>query len=163
MRVANVVVQWIKADLHAIDPSILSYINKFAEKELKKDNFVEISQMIHKELYNTGRFAPFSEKEKERFVLTPPKDIPVFGLLNLQPYEILLCGDSKTIAEQITIMEFDIYSRIGRTELISQKWAKDKSIGQPFLFCCNKYFTSKETKRQNQNVGTMYSSCASAC
>jgi len=126
MRVANVLLQWIKNDLHTIDSAVLNSIDKFAEKSLKKDNFSEIYQMIHKELHTTGRFAPLTEKEKERFQLTAPKEIPIFGLQNLQPYEILLCGDSKTIAEQITIMEFDIYSRIGRTELISQKWAKDK-------------------------------------
>jgi hypothetical protein len=30
------------------------------------------------------------------------------------------------VAEQITILEFDIYRRIGRTEVISQKWAREK-------------------------------------
>jgi len=126
MRAANLVMQWIKNDIHTIDTSVISAIDKFAEKSLKKDNFGEISQMVSKELYSMARFSPFADKEKERIVSSIPREIPIFGLQNLQPHEILFCGDSKTIAEQITIMEFEIYSRIGRTELISQKWAKEK-------------------------------------
>jgi len=83
--------------------------------------------MIKKELDLPDRFAPFSEKEKLIHSLAdPPTFVPLYGLCNLQPYEIFLCGDSKAIADQITIMEFDIYSRINRAELISQKWSKEK-------------------------------------
>lgn len=35
-------------------------------------------------------------------------------------------ADSKAVAEQITNLEFDIYRRINRTEVISQKWAREK-------------------------------------
>jgi hypothetical protein len=52
--------------------------------------------------------------------------VTVLDFPNLLPYEILRGADSKAVAEQITIIEFDIYRRIGRIEVISQKWAREK-------------------------------------
>jgi len=36
MRVANVVLQWLKNDFYTIDPQVLASIEKFSEKTLKK-------------------------------------------------------------------------------------------------------------------------------
>lgn len=53
--------------------------------------------------------------------------MPVYGIQAVKPYEILLASDSKVIAEQITLLEFEIYRRISfKTELLSQRWAKEK-------------------------------------
>lgn len=72
MRVANVILQWVRNDLHAIDFPVLQMLETFAEKTLKKEKFEELSSMILKEL-----------KSKERFNLAvtsdQPRKVPVFG------------------------------------------------------------------------------------
>jgi len=69
-------------------------------------------------------------RSKERFsfndVTEQPKKVPVFGLIGLTPYGILMDGDKETIAEQLTLIESELYMRIQRTELINGKWSKEK-------------------------------------
>lgn len=35
-------------------------------------------------------------------------------------------GEKETIAEQLALIESELYQRIGRTELINGKWSKEK-------------------------------------
>ena len=50
VRVANVVLQWIKRDFHLLDPALITKIDRFCEKTLQKDKLVEISKLIQNEL-----------------------------------------------------------------------------------------------------------------
>lgn len=52
MRVANVLLQWVRMDFHAIDRIVLGQIENFAEKSLKKDKFEELSTWIVKEIHS---------------------------------------------------------------------------------------------------------------
>jgi hypothetical protein len=125
MRVTNLLCNWLKTTFHSIEPGVLGSIEKFADKTLKKD-YGNLCGSVKKELDFPDRFYPFNEKEKSRISLTVPKQVSVLALQAIRPYEILLGADSKIVAEQITLLEFEIYRRITRTELINLKWSKEK-------------------------------------
>lgn len=55
-----------------------------------------------------------------------PDKIPLMQLLMQPSYAVLFLHDKEEIAEQMTLVDFDYYSRIHRTELTNQKWSKDK-------------------------------------
>jgi len=78
-----------------------------------------LSGWIQKELTQTDMFAVRKVKDQ-----TPPKVIPMFELSNLAPYESVLLYDRQTVAEQLTLIEFELYSNIRKPELTDQKWAK---------------------------------------
>jgi len=54
----------VKLDFHSIDTSVLASIEHFAEKNLKKDKFVELSSWISKELSQTDLFSVRKIKDK---------------------------------------------------------------------------------------------------
>uniref|UniRef100_A0A6B2KZ29 Ras-GEF domain-containing protein n=1 Tax=Arcella intermedia TaxID=1963864 RepID=A0A6B2KZ29_9EUKA len=127
MRVTKAIVRWLKVCFQTIDTQVLGAIEKFADKTLKRDKFTEIIQLIKRELDVTDRFAPFSDVEKNIHVTTdPPKVVPMYGLVNYAAYEIFMAGDPKTIADQITLLEFDIFVRINKSEITAQRWSKEK-------------------------------------
>ena len=124
MRAANVVLQWMKLDFYSIDTSVLASIEHFAEKNLKKDKFAELSVWIAKELAQPVRFnlavvdnLVFQDlfsvrKIKDKEI---PKQIIMFELNALSPSDCLLLYDRQTVAEQLTLIEFELYSNIRRT------------------------------------------------
>eukprot|EP01125_Pyxidicula_operculata_P005788 TRINITY_DN2020_c0_g1_i2.p1 TRINITY_DN2020_c0_g1~~TRINITY_DN2020_c0_g1_i2.p1 ORF type:complete len:764 (-),score=149.88 TRINITY_DN2020_c0_g1_i2:55-2346(-) len=122
MRVANVILQWVKSDFHSIDSSVLASIEHFAEKTLKKDKFFQPSTLIQKELHMQERFSINIPSEK----LPPPSKIPHVRFQEIEPYEVLLFGNRHLIAEQLTLIEFEIFQRISRIELTDQRFSKDK-------------------------------------
>lgn len=124
IRSAHFVVQWLKNDIWTIDPQVLECIDKFSEKTLKREALSDVSIIIKREL-DTQVFTTFGEKDRV-IPKDPPASLVLYGLIGHLPYEVFLSADPKSIAEQITLMEFDIYSRILRSELLNQRWSKEK-------------------------------------
>eukprot|EP01125_Pyxidicula_operculata_P013395 TRINITY_DN443_c0_g2_i2.p1 TRINITY_DN443_c0_g2~~TRINITY_DN443_c0_g2_i2.p1 ORF type:complete len:1021 (+),score=272.43 TRINITY_DN443_c0_g2_i2:26-3088(+) len=121
LRVASVIFHWVKQDFYAIDLPVLAAIKNFAEKELEQDKFIEVATWITQELNMKDRFAARQPKNWQ----TPLK-IPIFQFTSKNPYEILISTDQLSIAEQLTLIEIEIFQRITRIELTDQKWSKDK-------------------------------------
>eukprot|EP01128_Nolandella_sp_AFSM9_P006635 TRINITY_DN3460_c0_g1_i1.p1 TRINITY_DN3460_c0_g1~~TRINITY_DN3460_c0_g1_i1.p1 ORF type:complete len:1214 (-),score=256.36 TRINITY_DN3460_c0_g1_i1:159-3764(-) len=119
MRVANVLLRWVRLHFHAIDRTVLGQIEMFAEKVLKKDKFEELSTWIVEEIHSQERF---SFKDFSSF----PDNIPIFEFLECNSYSIWLHGDKEIIAEQFTLIEMNLYNNIQKLELTRGAWSKEK-------------------------------------
>lgn len=125
VRVARWLLDWLKADLHAIDDGTLSEISAFAAV-LQADGWKEISAWIGEELKLVGRFS-VSMKEK-------PTCIPYFGNPFPPAYVLSEC-DVQTIAEQLTLHDWNLYKRVQAKEFSNQNWSKDKYKVQARNIC----------------------------
>lgn len=122
MRVVNFIIQWIRQEFHSIDTNVLASIEHFAEKRLKKDKWNDLSKMIILELGSPERFPPIVPAGKEI-----PKTLPCIAFINgIEPHQVLFAETGHAVAEQISLLELELFQRINRVELTDQKWSKEK-------------------------------------
>jgi len=123
VRVVNIIHKWLKRNSHYVDEGVSSEIRKFMQKELKKDKIFESQiQSIEDELTNTSQY----ELPNSITQTKPPEKIMGYIGELYAPYESVLLGDEMVIAQQLTLIEFDIYSKIKEMELLGQAWSSEK-------------------------------------
>jgi len=115
MRCSNVILHWIKKDYHSIDPATLFQIEKFASTTLVQDKFTVIFPLIIQELETNGKFAVLISK-------SIPKELKFCE----DPHNLLWAEDKATIAEQLTLIDSEIYCQIAYSELTDLKWNESK-------------------------------------
>jgi len=90
-------------------------IERFVTTTLVQDKFTNISQLILSELETSGRFEVKVDKPV-------PKELKIYE----DPIRILFVEDKLDIAEQMTLIDFEIYERIAYIELTDLKWNESK-------------------------------------
>jgi len=85
---------------------------------LATDGFGDIASAITQELHSLP----------SKFLISdlPKNELIIYGLEDIKPNQILFRADKKDIAEQLTIIDFEIYQKIDYRELVGLKWTKDK-------------------------------------
>jgi len=105
-----------------VDDAVTAKVKQFIDKKLKKDKICENQiKVLESELTNMSQYElPAS------IVRKPPDKIMAFIGEIYAPYEIVLLGDELDIAQQLTLIEFDIYSQVKEMELLGQAWSSEK-------------------------------------
>uniref|UniRef100_A0A6B2L5N5 Ras-GEF domain-containing protein n=1 Tax=Arcella intermedia TaxID=1963864 RepID=A0A6B2L5N5_9EUKA len=118
-RVVNTMFKWLKTNPHLIDETVIAKLRKFVDKKLRTDSFFS-SQIntLEDELTN------FSQYEFPSNIVRklPDRFLP----FEHHPFSIVLQYDEQLIANQLTLVEFDIYLKIKEMELMNQAWSKEK-------------------------------------
>eukprot|EP01125_Pyxidicula_operculata_P009150 TRINITY_DN3030_c1_g2_i1.p1 TRINITY_DN3030_c1_g2~~TRINITY_DN3030_c1_g2_i1.p1 ORF type:complete len:1162 (-),score=282.43 TRINITY_DN3030_c1_g2_i1:115-3111(-) len=129
IRVINLMLKWVKRDFHLLDIDLVNQIQHFCEKSLQKEDKFKTPELIISLLND----------EKRYYILENTKPIPkelyVYNT-GVPTWEALIYYDETQIAEQLTIIELDIFRRIQPTELLGLRWSKKsyKSLTQNINF-----------------------------
>jgi len=86
-----------------------------------KDGHAEMSNSLKKLIQN--QIVALEQRTRLMLIIPPKITIPDNGLPGL---DMLLMTDPLVIAQQLTLIDFGIYSRIKVTELLNQSWNKAK-------------------------------------
>uniref|UniRef100_A0A6B2L162 Ras-GEF domain-containing protein n=1 Tax=Arcella intermedia TaxID=1963864 RepID=A0A6B2L162_9EUKA len=121
VRVVNTIVKWLKANTHFVDENIANLLRLFVDKNLRKVQLFESPiRLMDNELMNTHQYDFPSTLSRK-----PPDAIVAF-IGDYDPYEIILQVDELVIAQQLTLIEWEIYVKIREVELLNQSWSKEK-------------------------------------
>jgi len=118
-RVLNVILKYLKQNYYHIDDVLKDSLLQFAEKDVKDQGFPGQSKQMIDELGKDYYDLP------KKLKMALPSTIPTFHG-EIRPYGCVFVADEKTIAEQLTLLEFEIYKRIQPPELLGQAWSKEK-------------------------------------
>jgi len=122
LRVARMVLEWMKEEYHSIETSVYLAIHQFATKTLQDDDFVDLKTMLVKELALENYF---SVPELVRSESPLRSEIPVYGLCH-EPCNFFFNYTAMDFAEQMTLIEYKMYHQITRSQLVDLRWSKDK-------------------------------------
>jgi len=98
---------------------LLQFIQKYRPK-LKDPAFEEQFNILEAEIKRTDLF----DLPLRGWGSWPPSKVPVYN--EIKPCELVSLFQEETIASQLTLIEFEIYSRIKSIELLNQAWNKPK-------------------------------------
>uniref|UniRef100_A0A6B2L5P8 Ras-GEF domain-containing protein n=1 Tax=Arcella intermedia TaxID=1963864 RepID=A0A6B2L5P8_9EUKA len=113
LRSAKTILEWIRKDPHSIDLGTLHQIELFANTTLSQD-LKSISTMIIKELESLNKFSVE--------IPAVPNEMKFYE----DPLRLFYVEKKTTIAEQMTLIDFEIYGKICYTELTDLKWSESK-------------------------------------
>uniref|UniRef100_A0A6B2KYJ5 Ras-GEF domain-containing protein n=1 Tax=Arcella intermedia TaxID=1963864 RepID=A0A6B2KYJ5_9EUKA len=116
-KIANLILIWIKEDFYGINDHIIVKIKKFATEVLPKDGFGDISNAIMQEI-GDYRFVP---EFKEFFT-----ELTVFDLEDIKSHQFWFRCDKKDMAQQLTIVDWEIFQQVQFSELSALKWTREK-------------------------------------
>jgi hypothetical protein len=120
-RVATLILQWVKKDILLFDTSLVNKIKYFAEATLAGDKLESLAARICQEIQKLKDI-------KNLFaVRVIPTKSPIYELKTLSPESIIFCAAASDVADQLTLIDLEIFSRIEIIELIGQKWVKESS------------------------------------
>jgi len=106
-----------------VDEGVAELIRDFIEKHLSKEpSLVSFGTNMLADLQRSDYFDLPSYLERK-----PPSLIPKV-ISTVPPYDVVLFIDEQTIAKQLTLIEWNIFSRITELELQGQAWNKDKTV-----------------------------------
>jgi len=116
--IGSVILHWIRQDYTSFDRNLISQIKSFARRVLRKDGFIYLSSEIVEELeYNEKK--PIKTYTKVRSLY--------LHSIEVQAHQLLSIWDEKSVADQLTLIDLEIYRSIQATELLGQKWTKEGS------------------------------------
>jgi len=125
-KVASVLSYWLKKDYSAFDLDLLSSIQTFSYTYLQ-NSYSDLHRQITQELENEGHFYV-------KHVNAYPSVIQLWQPIQIPINQVLLACNGRTIAEQLTLIDIEIFKRLERTEILGSKWVKDKSnLLTPFI------------------------------
>jgi len=125
-KVAYLLSYWLKKDYSAFDLDLLSSIQTFSYTYLQ-NSYSDLHRQITQELENEGHFYV-------KHVNAYPSVIQLWQPIQIPINQVLLACNGRTIAEQLTLIDIEIFKRLERTEILGSKWVKDKSnLLTPFI------------------------------
>eukprot|EP01124_Arcella_intermedia_P023268 TRINITY_DN3653_c0_g1_i2.p1 TRINITY_DN3653_c0_g1~~TRINITY_DN3653_c0_g1_i2.p1 ORF type:complete len:1050 (+),score=231.10 TRINITY_DN3653_c0_g1_i2:336-3485(+) len=107
----SIILRWLRQDCHLFDLNLINSIYKFLEKLEKEGNNVAL------------QMRSAVDKRMEKFCLAPyQKECPLFDLIDISPLRLLLLdsGKSKEIAEQLTLIDIEMFQKIDEREFLNQ-------------------------------------------
>jgi len=119
--VATLILQWVKKDLLLFDSSLLNKIKYFAEATLAGDKLESLAARICQEIQKL--------KDIKNIIAghVIPIKSPIYELKTILPESIIFCAEPSDVADQLILIDLEIFSRIEIIELIGQKWVKESS------------------------------------
>eukprot|EP01128_Nolandella_sp_AFSM9_P006722 TRINITY_DN3523_c0_g1_i1.p1 TRINITY_DN3523_c0_g1~~TRINITY_DN3523_c0_g1_i1.p1 ORF type:complete len:1339 (+),score=367.76 TRINITY_DN3523_c0_g1_i1:157-4173(+) len=118
-RVISFLRKWINHSPEYIDSTLADSITHFAEKLKKDKNYEVLGKSILSLLEKASQWEVSATLSRESTL-----DIPVFT--GDPPFEAILHFDETVIAQQLTLIEAELYGRIKSAELLGQAWNKEK-------------------------------------
>jgi len=58
--------------------------------------------------------------------MPPPESVPIWSPLTVPTHQVLSFCNERTIAEQMTLIDIELFRRLERTELVGLKWMQQK-------------------------------------
>eukprot|EP01127_Copromyxa_protea_P016284 TRINITY_DN4807_c0_g1_i2.p1 TRINITY_DN4807_c0_g1~~TRINITY_DN4807_c0_g1_i2.p1 ORF type:complete len:1373 (-),score=282.44 TRINITY_DN4807_c0_g1_i2:58-3576(-) len=123
-RVLKALEQWIATSPCYISDQDKMVIRQFLEEASQNCNAILRKSIIavHEALENSHN--PFAIKSISRSLMNR-EQIPAWAGTVL-PHSLVMYFDEKVIADQLTLIEFDIYKNIKPRELLGQAWIKEE-------------------------------------
>eukprot|EP01125_Pyxidicula_operculata_P020760 TRINITY_DN7762_c0_g1_i1.p1 TRINITY_DN7762_c0_g1~~TRINITY_DN7762_c0_g1_i1.p1 ORF type:complete len:1452 (+),score=359.51 TRINITY_DN7762_c0_g1_i1:18-4373(+) len=100
----------------SLEQRILQFVDKIIDSK-EDEPCHRAAAAIKQEIYKNYFSLP------SQYLAKPAPKIPAFGG-EVQPFQSMLAFDENIVAEQLTLIEFEIYSRIKFEELVGQAWNK---------------------------------------
>eukprot|EP01113_Clastostelium_recurvatum_P051273 TRINITY_DN991_c0_g1_i9.p1 TRINITY_DN991_c0_g1~~TRINITY_DN991_c0_g1_i9.p1 ORF type:complete len:1470 (+),score=411.21 TRINITY_DN991_c0_g1_i9:4947-9356(+) len=121
-RVCVVLKYWIENQFADFDSALVEVLTKFIRNRLPNDKLDTIANVLEK-LIET--------KKEEATIRTRAFIVDPFAPLQItqdrmSPYRLFMELNESEIARQLTLIEFDLFSRIAPSELCNQAWSKPK-------------------------------------
>jgi hypothetical protein len=120
-RVATLILQWVKKDLLLFDTSLVNKIKYFAEATLAGDKLESLAARICQEIQK------LKDVKNSVAVHAVPTKSPIYELKGISPESLILCAEPSDVADQLILIDLEIFSRIEIIELIGQKWVKEST------------------------------------
>uniref|UniRef100_A0A6B2L6A9 Ras-GEF domain-containing protein n=1 Tax=Arcella intermedia TaxID=1963864 RepID=A0A6B2L6A9_9EUKA len=119
-RVATLMLQWVTRDVDLLDTILIQKITNFAEVKLPQDKLESIGQRICQQLKK-------AESAKNSSSNYKPPEIIIYNLPQISVSKLFFSAHPVDIAEQLTLLDLEIFSRIELSELIGQRWVKEST------------------------------------
>jgi len=120
VRVIIAIKYWLETQIQDFDEDLVVELQHFLDST-GKDGHTDMSNSLKKLLVN--QIGGLEQRTRLMLNIPPKIPIPDNGLSFL---DLILMADPLTIAQQLTLIDFGIYSRIKATELLNQSWNKAK-------------------------------------
>ncbi|KAJ6243439.1 ras guanine nucleotide exchange factor i-related [Anaeramoeba flamelloides] len=120
LRTFHVLKKWIENHFSDFNEGLLGEVNEFIEKNINDPQEKNIMEILKKSIKNQQKG---NNKEKINLQTPPEPKVPknIFSE-SLTLFDI----DEEEIARQISIIDFEIFSKIRPAELLNCAWSKEK-------------------------------------
>ncbi|KAJ6249389.1 ras guanine nucleotide exchange factor i-related [Anaeramoeba flamelloides] len=121
-RVCNFLKFWITDYFEDFQPKLLPELIDFIDNSIRKADMTKMAQNLKENIER--KMKEMNETKKFNFSQPPPD--PILPKNVFSPKLSLFDVDEEEIARQLTLLEFDIYSKIKPSELLKLAWSKPK-------------------------------------
>eukprot|EP01132_Coremiostelium_polycephalum_P000405 gene405-512_t len=121
LRVVSFIQTWVERNFDDFDDALIERLNQFRNNRLLMDDNNDLAIILAEKL------AKKTKERKERIRSMNTYTFPELMIPEGQrsPFALFMVLNESEIARQLTLIEFNIFSRIEPTELLDQSWNKD--------------------------------------